>query len=326
MSRSSARAPMARWRSRTSTSPGASARACGAGGRMPRAWRRRVARSYPTPLAALAQSARRRGAARRGPGRRHRRLRRGVDARRRRARASARRLTAAIPSSDAAPDHARHRRRLRRGQDHDHPRPRARARRATRSRTSAPTTTTATTAKQRAEREHHAAPSRLQPPRHPRPAPPPPAERRADHEAGLLAHRRHVRRARLLRCRAGSSSPRACSPSPRAELREMFDVRVYLDPPEELRRHWKVQRDCSRRGYTTDQVLVRARPARARLGGVHPAAAPPRRHRRLVPAGATAATRSTSTQADAARHAPASRPQRRDRRRASGLTLTERAR
>ncbi len=35
----------------------------------------------------------------------------------------------------------------------------------------------------------------------------------------------------------------------------MFDVRVYLDPPEELRRHWKVQRDCSRRGYTTDQVL-----------------------------------------------------------------------
>jgi phosphoribulokinase len=39
------------------------------------------------------------------------------------------------------------------------------------------------------------------------------------------------------------------------ELRDMFDVLVYLDPPEELRRHWKVQRDCSRRGYTTDQVL-----------------------------------------------------------------------
>src|SRR5437868_989297 len=39
------------------------------------------------------------------------------------------------------------------------------------------------------------------------------------------------------------------------EMREMFDVRVYLDPPEELRRQWKVQRDCSRRGYTTDQVL-----------------------------------------------------------------------
>jgi phosphoribulokinase len=40
------------------------------------------------------------------------------------------------------------------------------------------------------------------------------------------------------------------------ELREMFDVRVYLDPPEDLRRRWKVARDCSRRGYTTDEVLA----------------------------------------------------------------------
>jgi len=39
------------------------------------------------------------------------------------------------------------------------------------------------------------------------------------------------------------------------ELREMFDVRVYLNPPEEIRRRWKVARDCSRRGYSTDQVL-----------------------------------------------------------------------
>jgi phosphoribulokinase len=38
-------------------------------------------------------------------------------------------------------------------------------------------------------------------------------------------------------------------------LRESYDVRVFLAPPEELRRAWKVQRDCSRRGYTTDQVL-----------------------------------------------------------------------
>jgi phosphoribulokinase len=39
------------------------------------------------------------------------------------------------------------------------------------------------------------------------------------------------------------------------ELRDCYDVRVFLAPPEELRRAWKVQRDCSRRGYTTDQVL-----------------------------------------------------------------------
>src|SRR5712691_10776159 len=37
---------------------------------------------------------------------------------------------------------------------------------------------------------------------------------------------------------------------------KMFDVRVFLDPPEDLRRRWKVQRDCSRRGYTTEQVLT----------------------------------------------------------------------
>jgi phosphoribulokinase len=35
-----------------------------------------------------------------------------------------------------------------------------------------------------------------------------------------------------------------------------YDVRVFLKPPEELRRRWKVQRDCSRRGYTTDEVLA----------------------------------------------------------------------
>ena len=40
------------------------------------------------------------------------------------------------------------------------------------------------------------------------------------------------------------------------EMRDVYDVRVYLNPPEEVRRKWKVQRDCSRRGYTTDQVLA----------------------------------------------------------------------
>lgn len=39
------------------------------------------------------------------------------------------------------------------------------------------------------------------------------------------------------------------------QLRDLYDVRVFLDPPEDVRRHWKVERDCSRRGYTTDQVL-----------------------------------------------------------------------
>jgi phosphoribulokinase len=40
------------------------------------------------------------------------------------------------------------------------------------------------------------------------------------------------------------------------EMRDVYDVRVFLSPPEDVRRRWKVQRDCSRRGYTTDQVLA----------------------------------------------------------------------
>jgi phosphoribulokinase len=39
-------------------------------------------------------------------------------------------------------------------------------------------------------------------------------------------------------------------------MREACDVRVYLAPPEDVRRRWKVSRDCSRRGYTTDEVLA----------------------------------------------------------------------
>lgn len=38
------------------------------------------------------------------------------------------------------------------------------------------------------------------------------------------------------------------------ELREAHDVRVFLAPPEELRRKWKIDRDSSKRGYTEDEV------------------------------------------------------------------------
>jgi phosphoribulokinase len=39
-------------------------------------------------------------------------------------------------------------------------------------------------------------------------------------------------------------------------LRSLHDVRVMLAPPEALRRAWKLKRDCTRRGYTTDEVLA----------------------------------------------------------------------
>jgi len=38
-------------------------------------------------------------------------------------------------------------------------------------------------------------------------------------------------------------------------MRQAYDVRVFLAPPEELRRKWKVSRDVSKRNYTTDKVL-----------------------------------------------------------------------
>ncbi|HMJ95204.1 MAG TPA: phosphoribulokinase [Thermoleophilaceae bacterium] len=39
-------------------------------------------------------------------------------------------------------------------------------------------------------------------------------------------------------------------------LRSLHDVRVVVAPPEDLRRAWKLKRDCTRRGYTTDEVLA----------------------------------------------------------------------
>jgi phosphoribulokinase len=38
-------------------------------------------------------------------------------------------------------------------------------------------------------------------------------------------------------------------------LRDAHDIRVFLAPPERMRRAWKLTRDCTRRGYTTHEVL-----------------------------------------------------------------------
>lgn len=39
-------------------------------------------------------------------------------------------------------------------------------------------------------------------------------------------------------------------------MRNCFAVTVYLDPTEELRRMWKVRRDCAARGYTPEDVIA----------------------------------------------------------------------
>lgn len=38
--------------------------------------------------------------------------------------------------------------------------------------------------------------------------------------------------------------------------RACFDVKVFLDPPEEIRREWKIKRDTGKRGYSVEQVLA----------------------------------------------------------------------
>ena len=37
-------------------------------------------------------------------------------------------------------------------------------------------------------------------------------------------------------------------------MRQFYDVKVFLDPPEDLRKAWKIKRDTSKRGYTAEQV------------------------------------------------------------------------
>jgi phosphoribulokinase len=41
-----------------------------------------------------------------------------------------------------------------------------------------------------------------------------------------------------------------------AAMRRSFDVKVFLEPREDVRRLWKLRRDTSKRGYTVEQVLV----------------------------------------------------------------------
>jgi phosphoribulokinase len=38
-------------------------------------------------------------------------------------------------------------------------------------------------------------------------------------------------------------------------MADIYDVRVYLDPPEDMRRAWKIKRDTTKRGYTEQGVL-----------------------------------------------------------------------
>jgi uridine kinase len=47
------------------------------------------------------------------------------------------------------------------------------------------------------------------------------------------------------------------------KMRQLLDLRIYLEPEEDLRVEWKVQRDSKERGYTPEQVLKQIEARRA---------------------------------------------------------------
>ncbi len=54
-------------------------------------------------------------------------------------------------------------------------------------------------------------------------------------------------------------------------MRQCFDVKVYLEPVEELRIRWKIQRDTTKRGYTEAEVLASLEKRKAdSLAFIHP--------------------------------------------------------
>jgi phosphoribulokinase len=69
-----------------------------------------------------------------------------------------------------------------------------------------------------------------------------------DHSTGTLVRPQYVKPERFVIVEGllGFHSP---------VIRQFYDVKVFLEPPETLRRVWKIRRDTAKRGYTVDQVL-----------------------------------------------------------------------
>ena len=207
-----------------------------------------------------------------------------------------RQLASSEAVDDAPPDHPRRRRRLGGRQDHDHPRARARARRGRTSPTSCTDDYHRYDRKQRAE--HGITPlhpdcnyldimaQHLAPPARRRRRSSSPSTGTQDGTFGAAGVRRR---------RASFTVVEGLLGYHTQALRDVYDVRVFLAPPEELRRRWKVAARLLAARLHDRPGARRARPPRARLRGVHPPAAALRRHGRVVQRRATATTRRTST-------------------------------
>ncbi len=70
-----------------------------------------------------------------------------------------------------------------------------------------------------------------------------------DHATGTLVRPEYVRPLQFVIVEGllGFSTP---------TLRQFYDIRVFLEPEEELRKAWKIKRDTAKRGYTRAQVLA----------------------------------------------------------------------
>jgi len=123
-----------------------------------------------------------------------------------------------------------------------------------------------------------------------------PLHPQANHLDILEQHLRHLRAGERVLApvyvhRDGSfAAARAVMPAPfiivegiltlhSAAMRDLYDVRLYLDPPEDLRRRWKLLRDTTRRGYSTDEVLAELD---RRQEDAHSYVHPQRRHADIV--------------------------------------------
>ena len=69
-----------------------------------------------------------------------------------------------------------------------------------------------------------------------------------DHRTGTLVAPRHVRPRQFVLVEGLLNFHTE-------QTRVAHDIRVFLAPPERMRRAWKLTRDCTRRGYTTHEVL-----------------------------------------------------------------------
>ncbi len=68
-----------------------------------------------------------------------------------------------------------------------------------------------------------------------------------DHSNGTLARPEYIvpREFVIMEGLLGFSTP---------GMRDCFDIKVFLDPPEDLRHQWKIKRDTAKRGYQPEQA------------------------------------------------------------------------